>query len=153
LRLFAKESFRNMPDPKFLIQTLRGRGYRITPQREMIVQTLVQSERHMSAEEIYQQVQSFTRATNIATVYRTLELLVAEGMACQNDLGSGRVVYSSRQHGTHIHLVCRQCGEVIDADNQLMEPLRERIKERYSFDASLDHISLSGLCESCQSLD
>ena len=142
-----------MPDPTFFIQTLRGRGYRITPQREMIIQALLQSEWHMTAEEIYQQVQAFTQATNIATVYRTLELLVAEGMACQNDLGGGRVEYSSRQHGTHIHLVCRQCGEVIDADNLLTEPLRERIKERYSFDASLNHISISGLCNSCQAQD
>ena len=67
-----------MPDPTFFIQTLRGRGYRITPQREMIIQALLQSEWHMTAEEIYQQVQAFTQATNIATVYRTLELLVAE---------------------------------------------------------------------------
>ena len=142
-----------MPDSELFIQTLRGRGFRITPQREMIIQALVKSERHMTAEEIYQQVQSLTQATNIATVYRTLELLVAEGMACQNDLGSGCVVYSSRQHGTHIHLVCRQCGEVIDADNQLMEPLRERIKELYGFNASLDHISISGLCDSCRNLE
>ena len=142
-----------MSDPTIFIQTLRGRGYRITPQREMIIQALLQSERHMTAEEIYQQVQALTQATNIATVYRTLELLVAEDMACQNDLGGGRVVYSSRQHGTHIHLVCRQCGEVIDAGRHLMEPLQARIKERYSFDASLNHISISGLCKSCQSQD
>lgn len=141
-----------MTDSEFFIQTLRGRGYRITPQRELIIQALVQNERHMSAEEIYEQVQSFTQATNIATVYRTLELLVAEGIACQNDLGGGRVVYSSQQHGTHIHLVCRQCGKVIDADNQLIEPLRKRIKESYGFDASLNHSSISGVCNKCVSL-
>ncbi len=141
-----------MPYTQTFIQTLRQRGYRITPQREMIIQALVQNERHMTAEEIFNQVQFLTQSTNIATVYRTLELLVDEGLACQNDLGSGRVVYITRRHGPHIHLICRQCGNVIDADNQLLEPLRAWLHEQYGFEADLHHISIRGVCDTCLSL-
>ncbi len=49
---------------------------------------------------------------NIATVYRTLELLVEQGLASRIDLGEERVIYATYQHGPHIHLVCRQCGQV-----------------------------------------
>ena len=59
-----------------LLETLRRRGYRITPQREMIIEVISSSGRHMTAEEIFKDVQGRTRAMNIATVYRTLDLLV-----------------------------------------------------------------------------
>ena len=138
-----------MPDTQSFITTLRQRGYRITPQREMIIDTLAHSDTHMTAEEIFNQVRALTQATDIATVYRTLDLLVEEGLACQNDLGGGRVVYITRRHGPHIHLICRQCGHVIDADNELLEPLRAWLQERYGFEADLHHISISGVCDKC----
>jgi Fur family ferric uptake transcriptional regulator len=90
-------------------------------------------------------VQTLTQASNIATVYRTLELLVEEGLASQNDLGEGRVVYTTRQHGPHIHLVCRQCGSVIDADNELLESLSEQLLEQNGFEANLHHIAINGI--------
>ena len=66
------------------IEKLRTRGFRITPQREMIIETLVRNNSHMAAEEIFGVLQKRTRALNIATIYRTLDLLVEEGLACRN---------------------------------------------------------------------
>ena len=80
-------------------ESLRQRGYRITPQREMIIETIAHSEKHMSAEEVYAEVRKRTQATNIATIYRTLDMLWEEGLACRNDLGEGRIVYATLQHG------------------------------------------------------
>ena len=133
------------------IQTLRQRGYRITPQREMIVEALAHSSHHMTAEEIFNRVQALTQASNIATVYRTLDLLVEEGLACRSDLGGGRVSYSTTEHGPHIHLVCRHCGCVIDADNKLLDSLSDQLQEKHGFEANLQHISFNGLCAQCQS--
>ena len=65
--------------------TLRKRGYRITPQREMVINIIAHTDRHMSAEEIFQQLNKQTKATNLATVYRTLDTLWEEGFACRND--------------------------------------------------------------------
>jgi len=139
-----------MNSEEIMIRTLRSRGHRITPQREMIIRALGQSEKHMSAEEIFAEVSKSFRSSNIATVYRTLELLFKEGLACRNNLGGGKIVYAALSHGTHIHLVCRQCGQVIDADYQLLDPLAKSLQAHYAFQADLMHISIYGLCHLCQ---
>jgi Fur family ferric uptake transcriptional regulator len=133
-----------------LIDALRLRGYRITPQREMIIEAIAHSEHHINAEEVFAQVRERTHAVNIATVYRTLELLVEQGLASRIDLGEGQVVYATYQHGPHIHLVCRQCGQVMDANQDLLTALNEQLKSRYQFAADLQHISMLGLCSDCQ---
>ncbi len=132
------------------IDTLRSRGFRITPQREMIIEAIAHGGHHINAEEIYGQVHKRTRSVNIATVYRTLDLLVAEGLASCIDLGKGRVLYATYQHGPHIHLVCRQCGQVTDANQDLLSSLTQQLQKEYKFAADLQHISVLGLCNECQ---
>jgi Fur family ferric uptake transcriptional regulator len=66
------------------------------------------------------------------------------------DLGEGRVIYSTNQHGAHIHLVCRRCGNVIDADQNLLHGLYKQLMAGYQFTADLDHISVLGLCKDCK---
>ncbi len=134
-----------------LLDTLRQRGYRLTPQREMIVEALAHANGHVTAEEIYAQVSDRVQTVNIATVYRTLELLVATGLTSRIDLWDGRVVYTTAQHGPHIHLVCRCCGEIFNADHQLVDTLDGQLRSDYKFQADLQHLSISGVCAKCQS--
>ena len=117
----------------------------------MIIESIAHSESHMSAEEIYSKLQTRTRATNIATVYRTLDMLWEEGLACRNDLGSGRIIYATLQHGPHIHLVCRYCSDVMDANPLHLQQLQSELNGRYQFEADLQHISIFGVCSDCQS--
>ena len=133
-----------------LLHSLRQNGLRITPQREMIVQAIAHSHRHLTAEQIYQQVQAHTHTVNLATVYRTLDLLVEQGLIHRLHLGSGQIVYTSQSHGPHVHLVCRQCGQVTDADSGLISGLSQQIQADYAFHADLQHISITGLCAGCQ---
>ena len=133
-----------------IIAELRNRGYRITPQREMIIQAIAHSPEHITAEEIAQQLQEHTQAINIATIYRTLELLWQEGLACRNDLSEGKIVFATFEHGPHIHLVCRKCNKVIDGDNKLLTKLGEKLNQMYGFDPDLDHFSIFGVCSECQ---
>ena len=128
---------------------LRSLGYRVTPQREMIIEILSGCEQHITAEEIYETLQTRTRSLNIATVYRTLDLLVILGFAFRNDLGGGRVFYAPNLHGPHIHLVCRRCGSVIDADSDLITSLGPQILEKYGFTTDLKHVSFYGECQAC----
>jgi len=132
------------------IETLRSRGYRITPQREIIVEAIAHSGHHINAEEVFSHVQERTRSVNIATVYRTLDLLVEQGLASRIDLGEERVIYATYQHGPHIHLVCRQCGQVIDANQDMLSVLNRQLQAEYQFAADLQHISVVGLCSDCQ---
>lgn len=134
-----------------ILNQLREKGYRITPQRELIIQAIAHSEAHMSAEEVFAALQKHTQATNLATVYRTLDLLWGEGLARRNDLGEGRIVYATLKHGPHIHLVCRCCNAVIEADPHLLVDLKSELATRHSFSADLQHISIFGVCQQCQS--
>ena len=132
------------------IETLRQHGYRITPQREMIVEALAHAGGHVTAEELFARVRDRSNVVNIATVYRTLDLLVVIGLASRADLWDGRVVYTTFQHGPHVHLVCRRCGEVLNADYQIIGPLGEQIQSLYQFTPDLQHLSMVGVCVDCQ---
>lgn len=133
-----------------IIDTLRSRGYRITPQREILVDILAHAGRHLSAEEIFSELQKRTRVTNISTVYRTLDVLWEEGIACRNDLSEGRIVYATNEHGPHIHLVCRRCNHVHEAGPEVLAQLGSEIQAQYDFEADLQHLSIFGTCAGCQ---
>ncbi len=132
------------------IQSLRLRGYRVTPQREMIIEALVHSGGHITAEEVFAQVRARTRSINLATIYRTLDLLVEVGFASRADLRDGYAVYATAQHGPHIHLVCKACSRVIDADHSLVAPIDELLRGQHGFNADLQHLSIAGICADCQ---
>jgi Fur family transcriptional regulator, ferric uptake regulator len=132
-----------------IIGELKNRGYRITPQRELIIEAIAHNPQHVTAEEIAEQLRAHTSAINIATVYRTLDLLWEEGFACRNDLSEGKSVYATYQHGPHIHLVCRKCHQVIDADSSTLNALGQELEKVHGFKADLDHFSLFGLCSDC----
>lgn len=138
-----------MSQGKKLISDLRRRGYRITPQREMIINALSGSAMHMSAEEVYIEVNKLTQALNLATVYRTLEMLWEEGLICRNDLGEGRIVYSTHGHGPHLHLVCRMCNKIIEASPEILNPIERILQDKYDFKADLEHLSIFGKCKEC----
>lgn len=133
-----------------IVAELRNRGFRITPQRELIIEAIAHSPQHMTAEEIADQLRVHTSAVNLATVYRTLDLLWQEGFACRNDLSEGKSVYATYQHGPHIHLVCRKCNRVIDADAGLLSSLGQGLREEYGFQPDLDHFSVFGICSACR---
>jgi Fur family ferric uptake transcriptional regulator len=134
------------------IDKLRQHGCRITPQREMIVDAIDHSDHHMTAEEIYSTIHMRSKALNLATVYRTLELLVDVGLVSRADLGNGRIMYASDQHGPHIHLICRQCGQVVDAESSLLASIEGQLHDRYGFHADIQHVCIHGLCRHCQTV-
>jgi Fur family ferric uptake transcriptional regulator len=133
-----------------ILADLRLRGYRITPQRERIIQAVAHSPKHITAEEVALQLIKLTQVINIATVYRTLDLLWQEGFACRNDLSEGKTVYATFQHGPHIHLVCRKCNQVIDADIRILNSFGDDLHSNYNFQPDLDHFSIFGICADCQ---
>jgi Fur family ferric uptake transcriptional regulator len=132
-----------------VLDELRRSGFRITPQREMIVVAMAESDGHVTADEVFAGVQARTSAINLATVYRTLDLLVDEGLASRVDLGEGHVVYATANHPAHLHLVCRKCGRIIEADPELLEPVSTTVALRHQFQPDVRHISIFGTCSDC----
>ena len=132
------------------VANLRTRGLRLPPLRILFIHSSPPCPRHITAEEIASQLHQHTRAINIATIYRTLDLLWQEGFACRSDLSEGKTVYAAMEHGPHIHLVCRKCSKVIDADSEPLNLLNNELMKQYGFDPDLDHFSIFGICSNCQ---
>jgi Fur family ferric uptake transcriptional regulator len=137
-------------DASGITDRLSEKGYRLTPQRLMILSAIESSREHISAEEIYAQVSAKYPHVNISTVYRTLELLKRLGMVYEIDLGEGRIRYHAEESGHHHHLVCQDCGSVIDIDESTLSSLRNILLRDYNFRAELRHVAIFGLCEKCR---
>ena len=132
-----------------IISKLSEKGYRLTPQRVMVLMAIESSADHISAEEIYAQVLEKYPYVNISTVYRTLDLLKRLGLVTETDLGGGRVRYHPADKGHHHHLVCQKCGKTIDLDESVLLPLRDTLRRECKFDADLKHLAIFGRCGKC----
>lgn len=131
------------------IHSLRQLGFRITPQREIIIETLAHSDGHLSAEELHQRLQSRSKTINLATVYRTLDLLVEQGYATRLVGRESKFLYATRQHSRHLHLICRKCGRTYPAEYEGLQPFLEELKKTYGFQVEVEHLTFRGLCSDC----
>ena len=132
------------------IKHLRERGFRLTPQREMILSALHEVEGLVTVEEIYGRVQKISTSVDVSTVYRTLDLLQEFDLVACVDSGDDQRRYELLGvHGPHLHLVCQACGQVIGADLEVAQAFGQRLQAEYGFVPALDHLSVPGLCASC----
>ena len=138
-----------MDEPQDMGGELSKQGYRLTPQRMMIVSAIENSTNHISAEEIYAQIVARYPNVNISTVYRTLELLKRLGLVTETDMGEGRVRYHPAEQGRHHHLVCRECGAIVDLGESLLAPLESALLREHNFIADLRHLAILGRCVKC----
>jgi Fur family ferric uptake transcriptional regulator len=129
---------------------LSRQGYRITPQRMMILDIIENSDDHITAEDIYARVVSRYPRVNISTVYRTLELLKQLGFIYEIELGGGSVGYHPEDKGHHHHLVCRKCGSITDINESVLFSVKAILLQAFDFDADLKHLAIYGLCEHCK---
>jgi len=135
--------------PEDIVSNLSELGYRLTPQRIMIVSAIENSDNHISAEEIYAQVVAKYPNVNISTVYRTLELLKRLGLVTETDMAEGRVRYHPVGKGHHHHLICQECGAIIALDESLLSSLKSALLREYKFSADLRHLAILGRCVNC----
>lgn len=132
-----------------LIARFRHLGLRVTPQRLLVLEALATSRSHMTADEIMRWTAERYPAINLATIYRTLDLLTSVGLVTQTDLGGGASKFEVAGDTPHHHLVCEHCGYVMEVDDALLVPMRERLLRDYGFRASARHIGLFGVCKEC----
>lgn len=133
------------------LKRLRERGFRLTPQREMVLQAMHEVEPHATAEEVYARVSALSSAVDLSTVYRTLELLQELRLVATIDLGDGQLRYELLGlHGQHHHLHCRACGELVRVEQDELQALIDSVVETYGFAAEPEHLIIPGLCEKCR---
>lgn len=132
------------------IKELRERGFRLTPQREMVLKVMHQTEGHVTADEIHSRVQDISSCVDMSTVYRTLELLQEFHFVASLDLGDGQRRYALlSMHGLHHHLFCRSCGKLIQVEQEDIRPLLDHLLDTYGFVAELDHL-IPGVFQGCE---
>ena len=128
---------------------LRARGYRVTPQRQLVLEAVTQLE-HGTPEEICATVQQTARGVNISTIYRALELLEQLGLVTHTHLGHGAPRYHLAAEAEHVHLVCSECGRITQIGPDEVEPLVTRLAEKYGFETDVGHLTVFGRCADCR---
>lgn len=134
-------------------EILSNTGYKITTQRERILEILLENtDKHMSAEEIYEIIKEDNREIGLATVYRALELFEELDIIHKLNFGDGRSRYELKEEEHHHHhLVCTSCNEVYEVAEDLLEQLEEKIEKKYGFQIMGHHLKFYGICEQCKS--
>lgn len=133
-----------------LIEELQTRGIRITPQRAIIFEAMEKLEGHITAEDIFQEVQQVNPYISLATVYRTLDLLQELKLINPTNLGRGQTYFALKNHGPHHHMVCTVCGGIEEFPDELLESVRHSLITRYGFEAHTEHMSIFGICQKCR---
>ena len=131
-------------------QLLKERGIRLTDQRRLIVRRAV-SYLHFTAEELVKDVRAIDSSVARGTVYRTLGLLHQAGVVEKHDFRYGAPNYEvtfGKAH--HDHLMCMQCGEIIEFQEPRWERLQDEVVKRYGYQLLSHTHKLYGLCGQCQ---
>ncbi len=129
-------------------QRLRAHGFRITPQRQLVLEA-VEHLRHGTPEEILIEVQRTASGVNLSTVYRTLEVLEDVDLVTHAHIGHGAPTYHAVDEDIHIHLVCDTCGNVSSAPSAIADSFIAELRSEHKFMTDISHMAMHGECESC----
>ena len=131
------------------INVLKEKGFRLTPQRRLILEYIHDNTSHLTADEIIKFMEIKMPGVNKSTVYRTLDLLEKSGSVVKSEIDS-HFIYHHAEDGHHHHLVCRSCGQSIHCHEDVFSNVKNTLAGQYGFNADLKHIMVSGLCKECR---
>lgn len=136
---------------RILRQHLAENGLKLTRQRIEIAERFLEAEGHLSAEELYQALSQEGRRVGLATVYRTLKMLVDAGLAQVRHFPDGTARYENVYgEPAHDHLICVECGTIIEVENPFLDQLYQRAFDLHGFVASGHRLVITGICSQCQ---
>ncbi len=130
-------------------ETLRQRGYRLTPQRHLILQILRNAQEHLTIEQLLERARQRYPSATLSTVYRTLDLLKELQLVREIHFPGEAVTYEAFTQRTHHHLVCRQCGSILHLDMSLQRTLYEAVQQQFGFHNITIDIMSTGYCNTC----
>ncbi len=137
-----------------VVEKLRERESRLTPQRLAVLRILTESIDHPSVEEIYARVRRDFPTTSLATVYKTLTLLKQMGEVMELVFGDGCSRYDGNNPHPHPHIICVQCKAIVDPDDvQTVRELTRDVAQKTNFQILHHRIDFFGICPRCQDHD
>lgn len=133
-------------------RALKEKGLKSTAQRDDIARAFFATNRHLSIDDLYQEVRKVNPRVGYATVYRTMKLLKDCELADERHFGDGQTRYeraeSDDEH--HDHLICNNCGKIVEFNDEGLEELQEQIAERLGFVLASHRMELYGVCRECR---
>ncbi|HSR43020.1 MAG TPA: Fur family transcriptional regulator [Longimicrobiales bacterium] len=131
---------------------LRDQGLPVTQQREAVAEVVFSSPGHLSVDEIEQRLRESGEKIGKATIYRTLDLLVKSLLVDEHDFGEGFKRYEHRlsSQPVHEHLICVECGKVIEFRSDEVRAVEERVRREHRFEPARHRLEIYGLCGECR---
>jgi len=131
-------------------KVLKSVGARLTSQRALILEIIRQGHSHLDADEIHQQARQKQPRLNLSTVYRTLRKLKELGLVDELHFDEAHHHYELKQPAEHHHLVCVECGKVVEFKCKLCPGMREEVAREKDFEVTGVEVHMTGICSKCR---
>jgi Fur family transcriptional regulator, ferric uptake regulator len=132
-----------------IISLLRERGYKLTPQRKIVLEAMAITHERFTSDDIFASIHIEHPEIGLVTIYRTLNILAEAGLICEVHTGKRRSYIMRRPTEHHHHLVCSQCGQVVDFAGCDLRTLEEQLSRETGFKIEGHLLEFSGCCRDC----
>lgn len=147
----AKKKERFEVEKQIFLEHIQSAGLRRTIQRDLILETFLSTEDHLTSEDLYRLVSKQDPTVGHTTVYRTLKLLTEAGLAREVRFGDNKTYYEHHyNHAHHDHMICTECGRVIEFFSPDIESLQDQMADNFGFKPTHHSLRLWGVCAQCQ---
>jgi Fur family peroxide stress response transcriptional regulator len=136
-----------LPD-RSIVEALRKKGYKATPQRIAICRFVIHSRDHPTAQRIYKEVKAQYPTVSLATVYKTIDVLKELRMAQELATVDGDTRFDSDMEA-HLNLVCVRCGKIRDFDGMIVKEMLAKVAGKAKFNVRAQSLAVYGLCQNC----
>jgi Fur family ferric uptake transcriptional regulator len=138
-------------EQEVFLKHIQKQGLKRTAQRDLILNVFLRTEEHLSSEDLYRLVQQEDPSVGHTTVYRTLKLLTDAGLAREVRFGDGRAHYEHNyKHQHHDHMICSECGKIIEFYSAELEALQDKMAARHKFEVTQHLLRIIGICADCR---
>ena len=138
-------------EQEVFLKHIQKQGLKRTAQRDLILDVFLRTEGHLSGEDLYQLVREKDPTVGQTTVYRTLRLLTDAGLAREVRFGDGRAHYEHNyKHEHHDHMICSQCGKIIEFYSPELEAIQDAMAVKYKFELRSHLLRMIGICAQCR---
>lgn len=138
-------------EQEVFLKHIQKQGLKRTAQRELILDVFLHTEGHVSGEDLYRLVHEQDPTVGQTTVYRTLRLLTDAGLAREVRFGDGRAHYEHNyKHEHHDHMICSECGKIIEFYSPELEAIQEAMAARHKFELTSHLLRMMGVCADCR---
>src|SRR3989441_9353948 len=132
-------------------QHIQKQGLKRTAQRDLILDVFLNTEAHVSGEDLYQLVREKDPTVGHTTIYRTLKLLTDAGLAREVRFGDGRAHYEHNyKHQHHDHMICSECGKIIEFYSAQLEAIQDAMAAKHRFEVTQHLLRIIGVCADCR---